>query len=493
MEEIFIIKIGSTIITKSKRTRKRRIGLILCCIVVLITCISSIYGYVKPLPKGLSYEGEVQYINEIEFLTDRTYEADGDQYQEQEIFEYIYKVIEEAEQFIVVDMFLFNDDYDRSMTLPPLSQTLVNALIGKKQQNPDIEMIMITDRINTFYGSYASNLIHQLEENGITVILTDMRKTRDSNPVYSGGWRAFLQWFGTEGNGWLPNPFSPDSPDVTLRSYLELLNFKANHRKLVITERQAVVSSANPHDGSAEHSNIAFAFSGEILHELLKSERAVAVMSGANPELFESLQINEMKQNGDRYGVQLLTEGKIKDHILEEIRMTDSGDSVTMGAFYLSDRDIISALKGATGRGVHVRLILDPNKDAFGREKNGIPNRPVAHELVNTTNGNLQVRWYRTSGEQYHAKLLLVEQAERVVLIGGSANFTKRNLADFNLETNLKITMKRDDELSKEVRTYFDVMWDDERFTLEYEEFADPSILNQAIYRFQEWSGMSTF
>jgi hypothetical protein len=27
-------------------------------------------------------------------------------------------------------------------------------------------------------------------------------------------------------------------------------------------------------------------------------------------------------------------------------------------------------------------MILDPNKDAFGLEKSGIPNRPVAAELV---------------------------------------------------------------------------------------------------------------
>ena len=49
--------------------------------------------------------------------------------------------------------------------------------------------------------------------------------------------------------------------------------------------------------------------------------------------------------------------------------------------FYLSERKIISAIKKAHSRKVKVRLLLDPNKDAFGREKNGIPNRSVAYEL----------------------------------------------------------------------------------------------------------------
>jgi phosphatidylserine/phosphatidylglycerophosphate/cardiolipin synthase-like enzyme len=36
--------------------------------------------------------------------------------------------------------------------------------------------------------------------------------------------------------------------------------------------------------------------------------------------------------------------------------------------FYLSERQI-EALKQAKKRGVDVRMILDPNKDAFGRQK----------------------------------------------------------------------------------------------------------------------------
>ncbi len=44
-----------------------------------------------------------------------------------------------------------------------------------------------------------------------------------------------------------------------------MLNFKANHRKILITENEALITSANVHDASAYHSNIAFVVSGEII------------------------------------------------------------------------------------------------------------------------------------------------------------------------------------------------------------------------------------
>ena len=37
--------------------------------------------------------------------------------------------------------------------------------------------------------------------------------------------------------------------------------------------------------------------------------------------------------------------------------------------FYLSERKIVKGLIAAHERGVKLRILLDPNKDAFGREK----------------------------------------------------------------------------------------------------------------------------
>jgi HKD family nuclease len=193
--------------------------------------------------------------------------------------------------------------------------------------------------------------------------------------------------------------------------------------------------------------------------------------------------------------VRLITEGKVKEHIVDVLEQTTAGDDVYVGMFYLSERDIIEALKEAAQRGAAVKLVLDPNKDAFGREKNGVPNRPVAHELVNSTGGNIQVKWYDTQGEQFHTKMLMVLREEESIVIGGSANFTRRNVDDINLETNLRIDAPHDSAVIQDVNQYFNRIWENEdgQYTLPYEAYAEDSQWKYWLYRFQEWSGLSSF
>ncbi|WP_158737455.1 phospholipase D family protein [Alteribacillus sp. YIM 98480] len=480
------------------KLKLRRVQVVLgvICVVFLVVAAVSVYGAFKPLPDGVSYEGEMHSAEEVEFLYDLTYEGGEGLEHDQVIFDQFHKIIEEADDFVLVDMFLFNDDYDRSMDFPSLSQEVADTLIEKKQSSPEMTMVVVTDRINTFYGSYPSDILNELKDNGIHVFFSNLKPLRDSNPIYSGIYRTFFQWFGTAGNGWLPNAFSPDAPDVTLRSYLELLNFKANHRKVVVTEKKGMVMSANPHDASAYHSNVAFVLEGNILQEMIETEKAAATMSSADEELFRSLEAEtEHADHKENYQVQLLTEGKIKQHVLQEIADTKKGETVTMGAFYLSDRDVINALIGAADKGAEVKLLLDANKDAFGREKNGIPNRPVANELVTKTDENIDVRWYRTNGEQYHTKMMIFEREEESTIIGGSANYTKRNLHDLNLETNVKITGASSTKVMEDAKEYFETLWTNENYTYtaDFEAYEDESRFSYFLYRFQEWSGMSGF
>ncbi len=86
------------------------------------------------------------------------------------------------------------------------------------------------------------------------------------------------------------------------------------------------------------------------------------------------------------------------------IRQTKAQEHLDLAMFYLSERQIIKALIAAQQRGVQVRVLLDPNKDAFGREKNGIPNRQVASEL---NAAGVKVRWCNTQGEQCHNKMMM--------------------------------------------------------------------------------------
>ena len=50
------------------------------------------------------------------------------------------------------------------------------------------------------------------------------------------------------------------------------------------------------------------------------------------------------------------------------------------------------------------------------------------------------VRWGNTQGEQLHSKMLLLERADGTgFLLLGSANFTRRNLDDYNLELDVAV------------------------------------------------------
>ncbi|MTI55761.1 phospholipase D family protein [Geosporobacter ferrireducens] len=458
----------------------------------LLFAIILFNGFISQIPVGTSYEGDLHQVSDISFLYDLTYEKGGEILQEQTIFQEQLKLIEAAETFIVADLFLFNDDYDRKDQFPDLSGQLTQALITQKKKNPGLQVVFITDEINNFYGAYESKQIQALKENDIEVVITDTTKMRNSNPLYSGIWKALLQWFGTEGKGWVRNPFSPDSPKVTLRAYLKLLNFKANHRKVLITEDAAIVTSANPHDASGNHSNIGFRVEGSILKDLIQSERAVAQFSGSDfPELIVNTKAEVV---GDTQAA-VITEGKIRKHILHAINHAQPGEQISIGMFYLSERKIIDALIKASNRGAEIRIILDANKDAFGIEKNGIPNRQAAMELVKKSQEKIQVRWYNTHGEQYHAKMMMVEKRNEVIIIGGSANFTGRNIGDYNLETNLKIETTTDSTLAREIRAYYDRLWKNEegQYTVDFSEYAEDKFFKNVVYRFQEWSGLSTF
>ncbi len=463
---------------------------------LLFAVAGALYGNRKPLPEGISVETEPRNVPGVEFLCDLTYMKDGQKVHEQEIFDRALEIIGEAQEYILIDMFLFNDEYNRKYSYPELSSRLADALVEKKRLHPRTEIIFITDEINTFYGSYPSKHLERLKENGIRVSLTDLTEIRDSNPVYSGFWRVFLQWFGSEGKGWLPNAFSPDSPGVTLRSYLKLLNFKANHRKVIVTDRHSLVTSANPHDASAFHSNIAFVVEGSITQQVLQSEAAVTAFSGNSAGI--PLTVDNASQSEVSDGniqVSLLTEGKIKKHLIDSVRNSKPGDLIQMGMFYLGERDLIEELLKASERGVDIRLVLDPNKDAFGIEKNGIPNRPVASELNQKSEGRIQIRWYDTHGEQYHTKMTMIQGKQNTVIFGGSANLTRRNIGDYNLEADLKIAAPNDSRVVKEVSAYFKKIWhnDGGKFTVDYEKYRDASKLKYIVYRFQEWSGLSSF
>jgi HKD family nuclease len=470
----------------------RRIVIFVLLMLVLIYSLVIIYHTHKPMPPDISMEGPVHHVKDIDFLYDLTYKKPALPVQESMIFERVFQAVDEAEQFIVMDMFLFNSYFKPGDLYPPLSGILTDKLIAQKQKHPNMPIILITDEVNTFYGSVPSPELQRLKAAGIETFVSDVRPLRDSTPLYSGVWRMFFQWFGQPEGGWLRNPMVDTAPQVTIRSYMKLLNIKANHRKVIATEKTLIVPSANAHDASGYNSNSAFAVSGDIIGDALKSEAAVPVLSG-------TINIPQFVPKGNEEGdiaVRLLTEGKIEAHVLASLSEAAAGDKVWLGMFYLAEPKVLDALVGASKRGAEVRLILDPNQNAFGRDKTGIPNRPAAQKLLEQSDKKISIRWYNTTKEQYHTKLMFIDKKEQVVVNNGSANFTERNLADLNLETNLGFTAPGNSQVAQQLRDYFNRLWNNNgaEYTLAYEAYHEKTVwLKRMLYTLQEWLGLTTF
>jgi phosphatidylserine/phosphatidylglycerophosphate/cardiolipin synthase-like enzyme len=491
--------------------------------IILLTLLAvwagtAVWQIAKPLPPGTHTQADwhVSSPSDVSFVADiTTADAYGRSVMSQAIFDQVLTIVRGAERFLVIDYFLFNAHRGKAGGPAPtraLSSELRDALIEQKKQKPDLRILFITDPINDVYGGDPSEDLRQLRAAGIDVVVTDLDALRDSNFLYSSFWRLAISWWSGDGSGegWLPNPLDEQSQDVTFSAWARLVNFKANHRKVIIGDDGGpglvgMVSSANPHDGSSSHSNVAVRIAGPALAPLLASEIAVARFSGwkgviaVEPSRLTPPPNDSTKlAAGEIVRTQVLTEGAIRDSVVEHIEAAVRGESIAIAMFYISDRKVIDALVDAAARGVNVRLILDPNKDAFGYEKNGIPNRPVASELVAASNGAIHVRWYRTHGEQFHTKLVMVYGADRVWMSLGSANLTRRNIGDYNLEANVGIETARASALGTQVLEYFETLWANRavsgtEYTADFGVYADPTQANYWLYRIMESTGLSTF
>ncbi|MBU0681922.1 MAG: phospholipase [Proteobacteria bacterium] len=461
--------------------------------ILVLWLIATLAGCRRAMPGGLSMASPLLAADRLTFLTDLTYLKEGELRCEQHILPEILSLIKTAESFIIIDIFLYNDLHDHSQNFPERSKIMTQALLAAKKRRPRLRLWIISDPVNTGYGSYPNPFFQELEAAGASVVLTNLDRLPDSNLLYAWFWHLMGKHFRGTGRGWLPSPFSPQAPRFNLGGWLALFNFKANHRKIILTEKAGLITSANSsHDASAAHSNIAFRFSGPLLVELLKSEQAVTALSGIRMEV--DLPQAPASRATDTQ-LQLLTEGKISEALLADLHACLPPATLWMAMFYLADRKVIAALLAAARRGVAIHLILDANREAFGRQKNGVPNRPVAAWLKKKSAGRIHIRWYDSHAEQFHPKLILVASPERYLIMGGSANLTRRNIANYNLETCLRILSPPESILNQQVLSYFHRLWNNEdgEFTVAYEKYADTSLLKYWQYQFQERSGLSLF
>ena len=484
----------------------------------------------KELPAGTSLRSPDFEYTEAGLLIDRTqWDEESEQLvRSHQIFDAILSEIESAETYVIADFFLWNPwrgELEASGDLRSLSEELSEALIRKRIQNPDMPILVITDPINRIYGDHQPEFYARLAGAGIPVVFTDLSQLPDSNRLYAPQatfWRKYLPSEQSETDQrWVPNPFNPEGQKLTFAQLVRMLYFKANHRKVLVTGRRsspsrAVLGSFNPADGSANHSNVAVLVDGAVAIYAAHSELQVAEWSSVSTQQVQAGLSEQVAQaiaeirkhvpavtslpeaSADAARVAWRSEGKIQEELLQQLNLATAGTRVDAAVFYFSDRRIVGALKQAIERGAEIRLLLDANRDAFGREKNGIPNREVAAELMQLAGeGSVAVRWAATHGEQYHAKVLRVSGPRQDVLCLGSANWTRRNLGDLNLEANL--IFQDAAKLGREFDVYFESLWTNAsgyEESLSYVDWAEEGWSlrwKTWLYRFQEWSGASTF
>lgn len=465
-----------------------------------------IYQNFKPLPDGLNYRSEPYMVAEddIDFLYDLTYEDSlGNIVHEQEIYDTIDSLVSNSQNYILIDMFLFNSfKGPGNYAYRDLSPSLAEKLVKRKSINSDLKIDFITDPLNALYGGYKAPELQLLRENDVNVVITDLRKSRDNSYLFSPFWRTFIQWFGNnDEKGWLNNPLLKGRDKVTLRSYLAFGNLKANHRKVVVVDNNdeiiSLITSHNSHSASSDFSNIGLLVKGDIYKDILYSERTIAEFSKGTVQ-YDLLNIMDTVIDSILpYKITFLTEVEINKELENSFSELGHGDSLRIAAFYLSKRSIVKSILNAAENGADVKIILDPNQHGFGYDKTGIPNRPVAHELLKKSDRKIKLRWYLTHGEQFHTKLNYIKYINGTTkVILGNSNLTKKNLGGYNLEAEFMVEGNSNLFLMKEIDEYYYRIWnnlDGNKYTVEYDQFKDESFIKKIRYRIGEAVGTAVY
>ena len=507
---------------------------------------------IKTPPLGINYESPIRETENAEFHYDLTYlDKDGNIQYDRNLWDATYKVIDNAKDYLIVEMFLFNDLYNKDKEhFPEFAKEYTERLVKKQKENPNLKVYILADENNNFYGAFEHPFITSMKNAGINVIIVDIFKLKDTFPWYSPFWRTFIKPMGNPQNkGWITNFYGDMWPKLTIRNLLRALNVKADHKKVFLNEKEVVVSSANIHDPSYFHENIAIYTDGPIVKDVLHNLQLVAkfsdseinvdgsdrrmeniMNSGSNDKtetdektlnsenqkennvkqinneeneqnVKEKTSINSEKNSitdteGHTYKIQYLTEGAIGKHLDEDIDSLKAGDELLMGMYFLADKGVIDRLIKASNRGVKIRIIFDRSRDAFGMSTNGLPNKPVSKKLKKKTKGKIEIKWYFTNNEQYHTKITLMKKTDgNVIINAGSANLIKKNIRGYIMDANFRILTTQNSKISKDIYEYFDRLWEnkDGLFTLNFDDEPTTGGFSDFMYKILDATQLGSF
>jgi hypothetical protein len=431
------------------RSRFARCAKIALWVLLLAWLSLAFWNSAKPLPPGTHIVSQVTRLSEAD--VDFLYESP--RHQRLSVREMA--AIDHAEQLIVLD---------RS----PVTRELAQHLLARKRARPNLKIVLVTDPGNEAFGGTPAQTLSSLEEAGLIVARVRLDRLRDSNPLYSGLWRLVF--------GWWSDPFDETPGQVSLPAWSRMQNFKADQRQLVVAD-----------DGSGGWSAIVEPGGGRA-GLMLRGSLAGAMIAG-------ELQIAAWSTDDDRLpagpptdsrGVgsidaRFLTEGAIETALLDAVAAAGSGDQILIAAQNLSARRLIAALLGAAARGARLQVLLARTR---------MPNQAVAGELLREGGGRIEVRWCPIETGASLPNLLVVRHRSDLWMNLGSANFTRRNLGDLNLESGVELRMPAQAAPARAATEYFATAWSGAAAGA---DFADQSSTAYWRYRFAEATGLSSF
>ncbi|QUH22227.1 hypothetical protein HYG84_17735 (plasmid) [Alkaliphilus sp. B6464] len=82
--------------------------------------------------------------------------------------------------------------------------------------------------------------------------------------------------------------------------------------------------------------------------------------------------------------------------------------------------------------------------------------------------------------------MVTIEKEEKFIAMYGSANLTRRNVDDYNLETKVITKTSKDTILCNSMKIYFDRIWTNKGtyYTVHYENYKVDSFIKTLIYHF---------
>ena len=360
-------------------------------------------------------------------------------------------VVEHAEQLIVIDQ-------------SPLAREIAQALLLRRHSRPHLKIVVIVDPSPAAYGGSPAQDLQALERQGIIVARVRLERLRDSNPLYSALWRIVFAWWS--------DPFDEAANPQGIAARARQLNAKADQRQMLVADDGAGgwVSLTG-----APESPTALMLRGALAQDIMAAELSLA--SWSDEDRLPAVP----PAHGRGFGTidaRFLTEGAIGAAVLETLSALNTGDAISLSTHQLSDRNVIGALLRAAARGARVQVLLDPLP---------IPNLASAGELERH---RIEVRWAGDPSNAPRSSLLLVRHGRDASIYFGSANFTRRNLADLNLECAMELRAPASGALPGTFNEYFARHW---AAAAQYAGYADESASAYWGSRLAEATGLSSF